>query len=251
MEGIEGRPHSKEAPSYRHVFNALCLIGHSRGYKLPRYDAFKKLYFSCLINNEFYDDKRDQFFIEGDASKGFTPNFLRRLSGWYRDGIAHTHLYCAFVQAYEEQRRVGGVFLDSRADLKLKADILVVTPNKVACIDLQYAEGDRQAELLGRRAKSENRSKENNNTSSHKGNPITEDARRFFVSKNNYRRMPNGLYIYSEEVINKVIEELDKFFEIPAEIAITYEEMRNIKMWELQKLKGNIPRFPPKIPDAD
>lgn len=157
-------------PPYRHVFHALCLFEHSNGYHLPHYDRFKRSYLMALDNHPRYQREKEKLCPGGTPK----PGLLYRIGGWYLDGMAHTHLYCTLVQAYEEQRRIGAVMMDARVDAKLKTDIAVVTPGESVRVDIRFADDARQKNILSRRAEAETIAKARNFSSSHIGNPFYE-----------------------------------------------------------------------------
>lgn len=230
-------------PPYRHIFHGLCLIEHSRGYRLPRYQSFRTVYISALQRHHRYKEAQAKFFLDnGDPH----PALLNRIGGWYLDGLTHTHLYCALVQAFEEQRRIGAVLMDARADVKLKADLLIVLPNKVARVSIEAGTGPSQQELMARRAAAEEQAKANNQTSSQNENPLHEEVFTVTIARNATEPFKNyGVNLFHGMAIDDLINRLDTFLGILKSHAITYDQMKNVTMKDLQQkgTSGGLPRL--------
>lgn len=223
----------RQLPPYRHVFHALCLYEHSNGYHLPRYDQFKKSYLRALQNHPRYRQKLEQFCPNGAPS----PGLLHRIGGWYLDGLSHAHLYCALVQAYEEQRRIGAVMMDARVDAKLKTDIAVITPSAVVRVDIQFKKGARQNAILTKRAAAEMSAKANNASSSHLGNPFYEGSKTAVISHADMRtHSTTGVPLFTPQAIDQLIMEIDRHLGVDPEQPISYEAMRNLSMSDMEAL---------------
>lgn len=222
-------------PPYRHVFHALCLFEHSNGYHLPRYERFKRSYLLALRNHPRYQQGFEQLCPGGEPS----PGLLHRIGGWYLDGLSHTHLYCALVQAYEEQRRIGAVMMDARVDAKLKTDIAVVTPAVSVRVDIQFTKGRRQNLVLTNRSAAEAAAKAKNSASSQIGNPFYEHAKTAVISRSQMETdAATGVPLFTPQAIDRLVAEIDRHLGVPAEPAISYETMKNLRMSDLQRGPG-------------
>jgi hypothetical protein len=218
-------------PPYRHVFHALCLYEHSNGYHLPRYVSFKKCYLSAFRNHRRYRDQWNKLCPDNKPPLGL----LHRIGGWYLDGLSHAHLYCALVQAYEEQRRFGAVLMDARVDAKLKTDITIVTPAMSVRVDIQFTEGKRQNLILSKRADAEASAKMKNSASSQNGNPFYRLCKTAIISRSDMKADPlTGVPLFSPRAIDQLIVDIDFHLGVSKEQAISYGAMESIRMKDLQ-----------------
>lgn len=143
-------------PPYRPIFDAGCQYGHCRGYHLPSFPEFSATYIKALLRNRRHTAKLPKLLKDDKP----TPAFLYRLSAWYADGIAHTHLYVTLAQAYESQRDLGFVSMDTRIDCNRKIDMTVVGyGGGWVPVDIKKKRGSDA--LLDRRAKKEEEAKVN------------------------------------------------------------------------------------------
>lgn len=221
----------RRLPPYRHVFHALCLFEHSNGYRLPSYERFKRTYLLALKHHPSYRNEKDELFVGKDA----VPGLLHRMGGWYLDGLAHTHLYCVLVQAYEEQRRIGAVMMDARVDAKLKTDIAIVTPGLSVRVDIRFSRGARQKDILSQRAEAEAVAKRRNSSSSHIGNPFYERGKTAVISHAHMQRDAlTGVRLFTPFAIDRLLEEIDDHLGVPKDQAISYAAMKNRSMGNLQ-----------------
>jgi hypothetical protein len=185
-------------------------------------------------------------FISNQAAQ---PALLHRIGGWYIDGLRHTHLYCALVQAYEEQRRIGVVLMDVRADVKFKTDLLIATPNRMARVSIEAETGSDQDELIAHRAGAEQLAKANNQTSSQRANPFHDTVFTTRIAAEEANLTPHlGIKLFSGAAIDNLITTLDAHLGIPLDITISYRQMEKVTMGHLNSLNddGRIPRFPRK-----
>lgn len=235
----------RHLPPYRQIFHGLCLVEHSRGYRLPQYQEFRWTYLDALFTHSKYQSEVPSLFVSNDKAR---PELLYRIGGWYLDGLRHTHLYCALVQAFEEQRRIGVVLMDARADVKLKADLLIVTLDRVARVSIEAGTGQEQKTLIARRAAAEQEAKAHNQTSSQKDNPLHEGVFTASIAREKSGGPTYfGVPLFSGEAINSLIRKLDDYLGVPPNLAITYDQMKGLNMEDLNRLNnaGRIPRFPP------
>lgn len=233
-------------PPYRQVFHALCLFEHSCGYRLPRYIQFRETYLKALRQHPRYEKDRRILF---DAAEAPVPGLLHRIGGWYLDGLAHTHLYCTLVQAYEEQRRIGAVLMDARVDVKLKADIIIAAPGGLVRVDIQNRTGRDQQALLQGREDRERQAKANNSSSSQAGNPLHETISTVSIPRSACKLDRNyGVRLFDAEAIDPLIRRIDACLGVPAEGALGYDDMVGLSMQQLQKMnrEGSIPRYGPE-----
>ncbi len=221
-----------QLPPYRHVFHALCLLEHSSGYHLPSYENFKRAYLRALQDHHRYRAQLDRLMPGGEPA----PGLLYRIGGWYLDGMAHTHLYCALVQAYEDQRRIGAVMMDARVDAKLKTDIAVVTPGAAVRVDIQFTQGRRQSALLAQRARAEATAKRNNAASSQIGNPFYEQVPCVTITRAEMKRDDRtGAPLFRPSEIDRLMREIDGHLGVPAGETISYADMRALTMADIQR----------------
>jgi hypothetical protein len=225
-----------QLPPYRHIFHALCLFEHSSGYRLPRYERFRRTYLRALENHPRYHPQSDLLFPNGTPA----PGLLHRIGGWYLDGLAHTHLYCVLVQAYEEQRRVGAVLMDARADAKLKADVVIVTPRTSVRIDIRYRKGPSQRMLLARRANVEADAKAQNSSSSQIDNPFFEHVTAVSISRDEMTAVtPSNIKLFSGDAIDRLLVEIDTYLGLTNDDSIKYVTMARLQMTDLQRMMRN------------
>lgn len=230
-------------PPYRHIFHALCLFEHSCGYRLPRYVQFKKTYVKALKEHPRYAEERKSLL---DADGKPVPGLLHRIGGWYLDGLAHTHLYCALVQAYEEQRRIGAVLMDARVDVKLKADIIIAAPGGLVRVDIQNRTGQEQQALLQSRRDREREAKAKNSSSSQEENPLHETIRTVFIQRSACKLDKRyGVKLFGAEAIDPLIRDIDACLGVPPEGGLGYADMAGVSMQQLQTMsrEGRIPRY--------
>lgn len=235
----EGQPDkrvlSAPLPPYRHIFHGLCLIEHSRGYRLPRYRQFKTVYLGALQHHHRYKEACSWLFVDGEPH----PGLLNRIGGWYLDGLAHTQLYCALVQAYEEQRRIGAVLMDARVDVKLKTDIVIVSPHALARVDIRHGTGLRQADLLRSRAAAERSAKANNSSSSQSGNPVHETIQTATIARSESGAFrDSGVELFTAGAIDKLLGELDALLGVSNDAQLSYDEMCSVTMRKLEAFQS-------------
>lgn len=186
----------------------------------------------ALDNHPRYQREKEKLCPDGTPK----PGLLYRIGGWYLDGMAHTHLYCVLVQAYEEQRRIGAVMMDARVDAKLKTDIAVVTPSASVRVDIRFADNARQKKLLSRRAEAETIAKARNFSSSHIGNPFYEHSKAVVISREDMNFDPRtGVSLFAPQAIDRLLGEIDRHLGIPKEQAISYAAMKDLRMSDLQQ----------------
>ena len=222
-------------PPYRAVFSAACLKSYTAGYRLPSLDGFLQE-FNTALRGKTADKKHghklrksENLLYEPDGR--MSDGLLYRLSRRYADGMAHTQLYCVLAQAYEDQRRLGAVFMDARTDIKLKTDIIVTSGNTTVRIDI----GAGNAALLKTRRDTENRMKQHASGSSERGNPFL-DAPCVRITRNPaLMGRYAGLEFFTGATLDPVFREIDDFLHVPAAQEILYRNMVGITMSDLNR----------------
>jgi hypothetical protein len=192
-------------PAWRAVFSAQLLWGHSRGYALPSWESF---YRACELayTAPAHKDRFARCFGKDDA---LTRETRWRIQGWYESGMAETYLYVCLVDAIEDMQRSGIVLYDSRADWKLKADVIVLGVQGAVRVSAMAGPlVDRQA-IEMRRARTEIERKHDNVTSSHIANEMLDSLLTLSISTHEDHQIIAGVRLFSIEAINKLLAEID------------------------------------------
>jgi hypothetical protein len=167
-----------EFPAWRALFSAMCLFGHSTGYRLPSFNQFSR-YCRHAYTVRHPDRARFVRFFSGSLGDGMQ----QRLGAWYESGMAETYLYSCLVDAIEDLGKLGLVLYDPRADWKLKADLIVIVNGKAMRVSAFVGHQEERHKVEARRDGIERERKKNTMDSAHWGNaelaamPIFEIAR--------------------------------------------------------------------------
>lgn len=221
-------------PPYRAVFTACLLRGHAAGYRLPSFKQFTSVYVHAIFANEKIPD-RDKacLFVDPKTCDEPTPGFLHRLCGFYLDGMAHTQLYVALVQAYEDQRKIGAVASDPRVDWKLKTDIVVMSASRVVRLNIRFGSDELIEDRTTREAVTKARAMASHVTGNpfHERAPVVEVVRDAAHTETFY-----GLQFFTPACVDEAIRSLDAALDVPPHLGIRYAEMRPVTMRALNDL---------------
>lgn len=225
---------STPVPPYRAAFTACLLRGHAAGYRLPSFKQFISVYIHAIRANKKVRDKyKTRLFVDPEACEVPTPGFLHRLCGFYLDGMAHTQLYVALVQAYEDQRKIGAISSDPRVDWKLKTDIVIMSASKVVRLNIRAGTD----ELIEDRAAREAVTKARAMASHVKDNPFHDKAPVVEVVRDAaHTESFCGLRLFTPACVDEVIRSLDAALDVPPHLGIRYAEMRPVTMDDLTDL---------------
>lgn len=227
-------------PPYRWVFSGCCMRSYGSGYRLPHLDEFIDEFMLTLrakIAHPKHGWKltRDKALLLDEDDQP-TPGLLHRLSSRYRDGIAHTQVYCVLAQAYEDQRKIGTVLMDPRVDTKMKTDITVVGHGRAVRVDI----GQGSRKLLASRAGIEADRKRNTSGSTEVGNPFLANPSVRVSSTPQDMKEFRGLRVFGGEAMNALMREIDDIMGIAPEDALDYREMTRTTARDLHGIrKGN------------
>lgn len=191
-------------PAWRALFSAMCLFGHSTGYRLFSYERFFRYCERAYTERHPHKERFARYFI-GDLR----PGIRQRIAVWYESGMAETYLYACLVEAIEDRANIGVVLYDPRVDWKLKADLVVVI-NKVAMrVSAFVGEAADRPGIEGRRDEIERIRKKNTSDSAHwknvelKNMPIFEIAR----TGEDFQDV-NGVRLFSITSVNRLLTQL-------------------------------------------
>lgn len=188
-------------PAWRALFTAMCLFGHSTGYRLPSFDEFYR-YCEHAYAKRHPDRSRFAPFFEGEL----LPGMRQRASAWYESGMAETYLYACLVETIEDTKKIGVVLYDPRADWKLKADVIVILNNRPLRVSAFFGEQSDRPGVEARRDGIERERKKNTMESAHWGNaelaamPVFEIAR-----TETEMQVINGVRLFSITAINRLL----------------------------------------------
>ena len=191
-------------PSWRAIFSALCLYGHSTGYRLPTYSRFfnQVRYAFCHVHPD--RDRFRRYFREP-----LLDGMRQRVSVWYESGMCETFLYVCLVEAIEDKSKVGIVLYDSRIDWKMKTDLIVLVGGKAIRINAFWGEEGSRPGAERRRDEVEVARKWNTMESSHWRNRGLEDMRELRISRTDQDcQEVNGLRLFSVESVNSLLERI-------------------------------------------
>jgi len=192
-------------PAWRALFSSLCLYGHSTGYRLPSFE-------------DFYDYVRKAYTVAHPENARFKkyfedvsliPGTLQRLSVWYESGMAETHLYCSLVDVIEDDKKLGLVLYDTRADWKLKADMIVLIGQKATRISAFFGDETNRPNMEARRDDVEKERKRNTLESAHWENRELAIMPKIEIARTATQvQMVNGIRLFSKRAIDNLIAEL-------------------------------------------
>lgn len=193
-----------EFPAWHALFSAMCLFGHSTGYRLFSEDDFFHYCMRAYVERHPGHARFKRYF-EGDLLAGMR----QRIGVWYESGMAETYLYACLAEAIEDRAKVGLVLYDPRADWKLKADLIVIinkTPMRVSAYVGQ--QGDRPS-VEARRDVIERMRKQNTLESAHWHNAELHAMPLFEIARTDEdMQTVNGIRLYSISAINGLLTRL-------------------------------------------
>lgn len=191
-------------PAWHALFSAMCLFGHSTGYRLPSFDEF---FHYCKHAYTVKHPKRAEYvpFFEGDL----LPGMEQRVSVWYESGMAETYLYACLTEAIEDHAKSGLVLYDPRADWKLKADLIVIANQRPVRVSAFFGEQSDRPKLESRRDAVEQERKKNTMESAHWNNAELASMQGFTISRTpDDMQVANGVRLFSLAAINRLLAEI-------------------------------------------
>jgi hypothetical protein len=194
-------------PSWRAIFAAQCLFGHSSGYRLPSLESFYK---GC--EQAYRKEKRNTGKFGRYFSDEYLPGMQQRMAVWYESGMAETYLYVCLVEAIEDKMKAGVVLYDPRADWKLKADVIVLMNGKAFRINAFHGEEEQRPSVEARRDRVERVRKVHTSESAHWGNvELKELIETIPISKtpDDFLEI-NGVKLFSNAAIDALLMEIYK-----------------------------------------
>ena len=193
-----------EFPAWHALFSAMCLFGHSTGYRLFSYEQFFRYCMHAYVERHPEPARFERYF-EGDLLAGMH----QRISVWYESGMAETYLYACLTEAIEDKAKVGVVLYNPRADWKLKADVIVIinkTPIRVSAYVGE--QGDRPS-IEARRDEIERMRKRNTLESAHWHNAELQVMPLFEIARTDTdMQTVNGIRLYSIAAVNGLLKRL-------------------------------------------
>lgn len=191
-------------PAWRALFSAMCLFGHSTGYRLPSFEDFFR-YCEHAYTQRHPDGERFAPFFESDLR----PGIAQRISTWYESGMAETYLYACLVEAIEDRTKAGLVLYDPRADWKLKADVIILVQGRALRISAYYGEQSQRPKLEARRNAIEHERKKNTSDSAHWGNAELEAMSVLEIVRTDVdQQIVNGVRLFSIPSINQLLQSI-------------------------------------------
>ncbi len=197
-------------PAWRALFSAMCLFGHSTGYRLPSFEDFFR-YCKSAYTKQHPDKERFSQYFQDDFLAGMT----QRISAWYESGMAETYLYACLVEAIEDKAKAGLVLYDPRADWKLKSDVVVIL-NKIP-LRISAFVGDQidRPRIEAKRDEIERDRKKNTSESAHWDNAALAAMPVFEIARTNAEtQVVNGVRLFTLPAINRLLESLYQKAEI-------------------------------------
>lgn len=190
-------------PAWHALFSSLTLYGHSTGYRLPSFEHFyqycKKAY---AHPNYKHSEKYRKYFLDPD----FEPGMRQRISAWYESGMAELYLYVCLVEAIEDKNKDGIVLYDTRADWKLKADVIVNLSGRCSRISAFFGDENGRFKIEKSRDKIERIRKKNTSESSHWGNKTLNAMPTFEISRtDDSTQVINGIRVFDKKSINELL----------------------------------------------
>lgn len=192
----------RDFPAWHALFSAMCLFGHSTGYRLFSYEAFFEYCEKAYARRHTTKSKELAAFFSGDL----LPGMRQRVSAWYESGMAETYLYVCLVQAIEDKAKVGVVLYDPRADWKLKADVIVIVNRRPLRVSAFVGERADRAGIEARRDGIERDRKKNTMESSHWHNAELEAMELVTINRTDSdMQIINGLRLFSLPSVNALL----------------------------------------------
>lgn len=200
------REGSKDAefPAWHALFSAMCLFGHSTGYRLFSYEQFFRYCMHAYVEKHPEHERFERYF-EGDLLTGMR----QRIAVWYESGMAETYLYACLAEAIEDKAKVGVVLYDPRADWKLKADLIVIVNKQPMRVSAYVGEQGDRPSIEARRDVIERMRKQNTLQSAHWHNAELQAMPLFEIARTESdMQTVNGIRLYSIFGINGLLERL-------------------------------------------
>lgn len=197
---------SEEAkfPAWRALFSAMCLFGHSTGYRLF---SFEKFYSYCkrAYIERHPEPQRFAPYFSGDLEAGMR----QRISVWYESGMAETYLYACLSEAIEDKSKTGVVLYDPRADWKLKSDLVIVINKQPLRVSAYVGEHGDRPSIEARREEIERMRKRNTSESAHWLNSELDAMPLFEISRTDSdMQVVNGIRLFSLRAVNELLERI-------------------------------------------
>lgn len=197
-------------PAWRALFTAMCLFGHSTGYRLPSFDEFFHYCEHAYLRRHPDAARFTPFF-----SEELLPSMRQRVSAWYESGIAEAYLYACLVEAIEDRAKKGVVLYDPRADWKLKADIIVIANGNSFRVSAYSGSPTDRPRLEVDRDKIERTRKKNTMESSHWDNVELGRMPMFTISRQDGdMQVVNGVRLFSLPAINQLLTSISEVAQI-------------------------------------
>lgn len=200
------KPRSKdgEFPAWRALFSAMCLFGHSTGYRLFSFDEFYD-YCKRAYTTRHPEHARFVRYFSGDLE----PGMRQRIGAWYESGMAETYLYACLAEAIEDKSKAGLVLYDPRADWKLKADVIVILKNHQVRVSAYVGEHGERQNIEARRDTIERMRKANTSESAHWNNAQIESMPVLEITRlNDDMQIINGIRLFSLRSVNKLLKQI-------------------------------------------
>lgn len=199
-------------PAWHALFSAMCLFGHSTGYRLPPFERFFR-YCERAYTESHPDRVKYAPLFKGELR----PGMLQRVSAWYESGMAETYLYACLVEAIEDHAKSGLVLYDPRADWKLKADLIVIANRRPVRVSAFFGEQSDRPKLESRRDVVEQERKKNTMESAHWNNTELASMPVFTISRtSDDMQKVNGVRLFSLLAINRLLDEIFRATEAKA-----------------------------------
>lgn len=191
-------------PAWHALFSAMCLFGHSTGYRLPSFDEFFRY---CYHAYAVKHPKRTEYAPLFDGE--LLPGMMQRVSAWYESGMAETYLYACLAEAVEDRAKSGIVLYDPRADWKLKADVIVIARQRPVKVSAFFGEQSNRPELELQRDVVEQERKKNTRESAHWNNTELDAMPVFTISRTaDEMQIVNGVRLFSLPAVNRLLSEI-------------------------------------------
>lgn len=191
-------------PSWRALFTALTLHGHSTGYQLFSFEKFFSLCKKAYTEDHLESYKYKNYF-QGDLYDGMR----QRVGAWYESGMAETYLCACLVEALEDEPQTGMVMYDPRVDWKLKSDVVVHMNGHTMRINAYFGPSESRPQIERRREINEREQKKNTLKSSHLENIAFKEMRSFEIQATKEdQQQVNGFRLFSIKAVNELLEQL-------------------------------------------
>ncbi len=192
-------------PAWHALFSSLCLYGHSTGYRLPSFEDYFRYCQGAYTHARHPKKDHYQPYFEGEM----LPGMRQRVSVWYESGMAELYLYACLVEAIEDKAKCGIVLYDSRADWKLKADVIVIAQKQPMLVSAFAGEKRDRSTIEARRDVVERARKKNTMESAHWENAELSVMPMFEISRTDSDMLViNGVRLFSLTAINSLLESI-------------------------------------------